>query len=836
MARFSFAKGRKKAPPPPVLTEPMSKAHKILGSTPINIDFHKPWDDASSGYSGATANSTLSSYASSDDSCDQHVAVAHSEDKWANHSQVRPAALGSSTLDCERDNNFSGASRGLQRAQSASTLRPYDSTSKQPFPISQATSTSSMMKGVPSKIHKMLNPESPTVLKTKKKPPKLDLSNLRTSRLSRKTPQGLQHTDGTVMHDVENSTASPCASLVTPTGRRQNFQTRNTKDNMISADFEESKLSRLTGERRHGRPMKEVPSLYDHYEQMTKRQLRRETEMLEGEQQINQGFNEEAYIEYDEAPWTAQDSPWLQDILPPTPQTAFMTGLTPAASHNRSHSATSKMTSSTKRSKNLDDSVLQETSMLTLSESEEDDKPTPLPLSYTTSPSRHLSTGISRPQSSITSSRDSDHRLVRHSKKTSFAPVNTYITFSSSSTLNSDAAIPTEGESRSSTRYASIPANHRPSISNTSTSSAIRPSAIYIPEGRSVTMLAGRRPASVDNGEENTPHRPERVSSLKSLAPAARKALAPMPQELTPPLSPTSVDFFIRSARSSLDGSGSQKRYMAVTQEEEKLLSAFRNQKQPDKEPPSEVHQQPAHICSTDASTNANTTEGDETDSFPGMDCKSGEAKLDFGFPALPSARKRPCLEGTIDASASISSRASTATSDKLSQSSIAESESIDVAYKSSPAPSPVAQYPIERVLENHSVERQKPEQQEVILYLDEAEENRSMPDSSALACLIVPPLQKGNLRNSVHSYSPVHDTKQAQISSSPPPSTTPDSNLAEYVYRTSNTMPSVPEDSELEYKREGIHQPMGPSIPQTRTTLSSMPRLSAFGWWGDDD
>jgi hypothetical protein len=48
----------------------------------------------------------------------------------------------------------------------------------------------------------------------------------------------------------------------------------------------------------------------------------------------------------------------------------------------------------------------------------------------------------------------------------------------------------------------------------------------------------------------------------------------------TPPLSPSSVDFYIRSAHSSIDGPGSHNRFMAVTHQEQMLLAALRNKRQ----------------------------------------------------------------------------------------------------------------------------------------------------------------------------------------------------------------------------------------------------------------
>ncbi|KAG8423544.1 hypothetical protein J3458_000431 [Metarhizium acridum] len=50
--------------------------------------------------------------------------------------------------------------------------------------------------------------------------------------------------------------------------------------------------------------------------------------------------------------------------------------------------------------------------------------------------------------------------------------------------------------------------------------------------------------------------------------------------QLTPPLSPTSVDFYIGSAHSSTEGPGSHSRLIAVTHQEEVLLSALRHKQQ----------------------------------------------------------------------------------------------------------------------------------------------------------------------------------------------------------------------------------------------------------------
>ncbi|KAM3551778.1 hypothetical protein MY1884_007553 [Beauveria asiatica] len=756
MARFTFVKGRKKSPPQLLIAEPLSKAHKILGSTPISIDSPKPWDNASSGFSGGTATSYTST---EDDSSDVRVAIAPSEDEWTSDSDMLPAIFESSGLESDSDRGTSKMTRGLRETQSSSTIRlRYDIPP--PAPV--------MSKGVPSEIHKMLDLENHSNdPKLRKKPPMLDFSNLRNaSRLSRKASHSQLRTDETVANDVGSFNRSPSTSL-TPNGKSQKIHKRDTKDEMPWPAVGESQHTHMMGGKNRGNLMKEAPSLYYHYEQMTLRQLRKKAETLEGEQQRNEKAMEEASTEDDEVTEAGQNLPWLHDILPPTPQTAFMTGLTPAAFRDRSNSTASKVTASTKPSKTIAHPDLQETSMLILSsDSEEDDGP-------------KIWFKI-------------EHTLSRRD---------------------------------------------------------FTPHAI---NARAVTMLAGRGPSRVERDVESSPNAATPLANL----PAAKKLSSPAntpPEELTPPLSPTSVDFFLRSARSSVDDSGSHNRYMAVTRQEEMLLSAWRNKQQHNKERPSEAPLQPAEGCNTLGFPRASTAEEvevDETDSVSSAEISAVEAMIEFGFPAPPSTRKKSFFQNALAASASQSRRASTATTDQLSHFSTADTDRILDSIQPSLTPALTAETPLKGMLKS-SHRCEESEQREMTLDLDDTKSTPDTTDFSEYGHLTMPSWQSGRDKTSLHLSSSVSETMLIQSSSSHTMATSKTQQLG-CVRSSPSAMVSVPEDGEPKYEYEDTPRPDSPVSPdiispvlQLRTTPTNLARLSAvgssammneLGWWGDDD
>lgn len=97
----------------------MSKAHKILGSTPINIDSPRLWDDASSGFSASTAESTAPSYGADEDG--HHVAIARSEGEFVEDHDKLSALLGTTAFPMSaaerqgilRKTHSSGAMRNM---------------------------------------------------------------------------------------------------------------------------------------------------------------------------------------------------------------------------------------------------------------------------------------------------------------------------------------------------------------------------------------------------------------------------------------------------------------------------------------------------------------------------------------------------------------------------------------------------------------------------------------------------------------------------------------------------------------------------------------------------
>ncbi|KAH8712946.1 hypothetical protein HC256_006120 [Beauveria bassiana] len=380
--------------------------------------------------------------------------------------------------------------------------------------------------------------------------------------------------------------------------------------------------------------------------------------------------------------------------------------------------------------------------------------------------------------------------------------------------------------------------------------STLHSSANYIQEARAVKMLAGRGPSRLERDAESSPDAATPLTNL----PPAKKLPTPAhtpPEELTPPLSPTSVDFFLRSTRSSVDDSGSHNRYMAVTRQEQMLLSAWRNKQQHDKERPSEAPQQPAEVCNTLESTRASTAEEvevDETDSVSSAEISAVEAMIEFGFPAPPSTRKKPFFQNALAASSS-QSRAFTATTDQLSHSSIADTDSILESIQPSLA-ALTAETPSKGILKP-SPRREEAEQREMTLYLDDTESNSDMTDFSEFGYLTMPCLQSGRDKTSLHLSSSFSETMLMQSSSSHS-MTTSETKQLDCARSSPSAMVSVPEDGEPKYDSGDTPRPdspvspdIFPTVPQMRTTPTNLARLSAvgssptmnkLGWWGDDD
>lgn len=841
MGTFSFAKGRKKPPPQLVLSEPMSKAHKILGSTPLNIDSPKAWDDASSGFSGGTADSTLHSFAAEGDDISDHQVTIASDDGWANESDILPALTEAADVAAVPEYSRTDISGTLRKTQSSSTIRSWYDRSTQPLSVSQQTSSSAIAKGTPSKAHRMLDFDGSAVdRKAKKKPPMLDFSNLGSSKLTRKSSHPQLRTDGTLMNYSDGMQST---SIMSPTmGKRvpRKIQKRLTKDSLISP-IAASPQTEAMSSRRRGSSSKEIPSLYDHYEQMTLRQFADE-HIGEEDEHIENTKSGDAPVQF------RRGSKEHFDTQQDTPHTTANA----ASQHNRSISMSSKATRTSKASKgtdhDLDDANLQETSVLLLSSGSEDEagvEDMSRNKVRTSTPVRRSSedANVSPRTNPVRRSAATPQPSAvprRSSKRTSFAPANTYITIPSANEERAKRNVVSPTDSRSSTphEFSTQGTPCRMSLmSNLSNTSGltIRGHDGHIEEARAITMLPARRPSKVEFSckKEHADTDASRSSSL----PLQYESMS-SPEQLTPPLSPTSVDFYIRSARSSIDGICGQSRFMAVSRQEEMLLSALRQKHRHEPE-------RPASETSHGASEEVN-----EKNAMPHEKRKptseiliADASNFDFGFPVPPSARRQSF--GNVLHTAASSSQASLSNAEKLSQSSVEEFGSIDDEKTSALSPAPLNQALPKGILKQPAQPPEETEQEDVILYLDQGEPSPDLSDFQDFGYLASGSFQDPPSEQNVQDNRGFPHFSNGRLASSQ------EAKCSDIMLRARMGMASVPEDSELEEDEDDMPRPDSPvspdafpAVPQVRTTLSSIARLSAFGpapllnepSWGDDD
>ncbi|KAF4447546.1 hypothetical protein F53441_8930 [Fusarium austroafricanum] len=633
MGKFAFG-GRKKQPPKVTVTAPpMSKAQKILGSTALNIDAPQQFDNFSSSKVNLAAPSApeTSPVPSHGHGNGHGSPVRHDRGmrEWGDESEIVPRQFRVNGAPTDAyDDDMSDATSILRKRQSISTLHSWYDKSKQPLSISQQTSASAMAKGLPSKAERMLDMENSIAeakLK-KKKPAKLDLSHLMGRSRGKKTEH---HWEGSMLGQVVRS-----PSILSPTSTpslRGKLSRRPTKESLRSMNSEEAPRPK-TGEskgRQHNH-LNGLPNLYEHYEQMSFRsiiddeldapdEVERELKQKESKQkelkkskskdshQLRQTVSHQSKHEHRPIPPSHHDeqiiSQYAKRNLPQTPQAilASKPGQSSptdcAASVSSRHTRTSKASKRTSRS--FQESDLQEKSVLSLSSSDsEDDAYLPSSKGPASIPEYATSeTGSSfeyRPSTARTSSSadNSSKRLSRSSKRTS--------------------------HSANSNNYLTIPNGHRP-VLTPRTSSLSGSSTNTIQEG-----TAGQSPSgmsSVSNLSENTsstweskPSSHSKGAKVVALYPDERRSNSPDSEQYkdrdsendpepelnflpamryvppqtpstntdapTPPLSPSSVDFYIRSAHSSIDGKGSHNRFMAVTRQEEMLLAALRHKRQ----------------------------------------------------------------------------------------------------------------------------------------------------------------------------------------------------------------------------------------------------------------
>ncbi|KAM7208373.1 hypothetical protein V8F20_001351 [Naviculisporaceae sp. PSN 640] len=668
MGKFTFPlPGRRQKPapsPPPPPVGPLSKAQKVLGTAQISVDSPSTlspsskwgWETRSnSGISIAISDATTSQT----DAGETGLGIVHEgevanpgrsprrELRWEDESEILPRSYNRQSTMADTTDAAS-----LRRRQSSSTIASFYDKSKQPLSISQQTSNSAMAKGVPSKVHAMLDMDGTLSgsKDKKKKPARLDLSSLIPKSVSHRhlRPEvDRSHVLGpdmltkspSVMSMSPDTTPSPGKHITDIFPRRKKTK-ESLRDVHASPDLRQQAGRPSTSPNVH-RPTKSTVTqlnLYNHYEQ------RFFAEVMGQENGSTEGLDSPQSARMDAYSQPPGKMPG-KDAVPPLPshlsrtqniakqpvETTLTAALTPmnlvspptdSCSISSRHTRTSKASKKTDRS--LTDLDLQKQSVLSLSsDSEDDGYEASYNGSLTVPPMSDGQASPTSPRSAMASQQRSgtnnsqEQVRVKPPKRTSFAtnpqflPIPEGGSASSAPIINSRLSSLNPNASGKHSLSVSRP-DLRMSIASTSTSKTLvfGVSAHDHPQGPKIISMMRKNSASThpswppgaENNEFETfptppgyrPHHRPSVASISSDHP-------------TPPLSPTSVDFYLQSHHNSLAGldngsihsdkshrSGSKAegrrrgsstsslndsgsgRFMAVTRQEEMLLAALR--------------------------------------------------------------------------------------------------------------------------------------------------------------------------------------------------------------------------------------------------------------------
>ncbi|KAK4211524.1 hypothetical protein QBC37DRAFT_290111 [Rhypophila decipiens] len=650
MGKFTFPlPGRKQKPapaPPPPPVGPLSKAQKVLGTAQISVDSPSTlspsskwgWDTRSnSGISIAVSGST----ASHTDAGEMGLGILHEgevanpsprrELRWEDESEILPRCYNRQSTMADTTDAAS-----LRRRQSSSTIASFYDKSKQPLSISQQTSNSAMAKGVPSKVHAMLDMDGTLsgVKDKKKKPARLDLSSLIPKSLSHRHLRpdvDRSHVLGPDMMTKSPSVMSMSPDMTpSPSKHRTDLFPRRKKTKESLREVQPSADSRQhvgrpsTSPNLH-RPTKSTVTqlnLYNHYEQRFFAEVMgQETTGAEGHESPSPGRipGKDAVPPLPSHPSRMQNPAKQQADISMNAALTPMSLVSPptdSCSISSRHTRTSKASKKTDRS--LTDLDLQKQSVLSLSSDSEDDgyeasyngsltvPPTSDGQASPTSPRSAMSqrSGANAPQ---------DQGKGKSVKRTSFATTPQFLPIpegsSSSNTTKFNPRLSSLNPNFSGKQSLSASRQDlRMSIASTSTSKTLvfGVSAHDHPQGPKIISMMRKNSApthpswlpGADNNElEGFPTPPGARAHRPSLASVTS-------DHPTPPLSPTSVDFYLQShhtsfaaldngsiksdksgnkvdgrrrgsSTSSVNDSGSG-RFMAVTRQEEMLLAALR--------------------------------------------------------------------------------------------------------------------------------------------------------------------------------------------------------------------------------------------------------------------
>jgi len=662
-SKFTFPlPGRRTKPvpaPSPPATTPRTKAQKILGTGEINTEPSMlssgakwGWETRSNSGISISVSETTASHTEVGETglgiaaeSDVLGSPALRERRWEDESEIIPRALNSLGLQALPTHDTVTDASSLRRKQSSSTITSYYDKSKLPLSISQQTSSSAMAKGLPNKAQAILDIQGtltePKERSKKKKPAMLDLSALlprpksapksaaksasesasktASKFLRPETYRGLVLGPDMVTKSPSIMSASPDATPPPIMQRAERtIRKKLTKESLkaVSPGSEVVLNPRVAPAEAQREPVRHHPTkstvdllnLYDHYEQRSFADVM-DQDLVPSPDSEQQALTYPAKRPTSPAPMPLANGPSPSCLISPADN----------ASVSSRHTRTSKASKTTDRS--LTNFDLQQNSMLSLSSDSEDDGYEPSSKSSLAPPA--LSDGQASPTSPrsaisqrSTAAAPQENNRGKLPKRASFASQPQFLPIPEGSAATNPPRLTARTSSLSPVapvkQQQATTLIHQTSRLSIGTTSTARTASTIQParpgdaaRATSPSMLNKDSPAHQPSWPATNTTRfddfpsPPIHRSQRSITPRSV-------EEPTPPLSPTSVDFYLQSPpgsrvafdmdnRSTYSGKslGSVKgimrtnsvssqndnnsgRFMAVTRQEEMLLAALR--------------------------------------------------------------------------------------------------------------------------------------------------------------------------------------------------------------------------------------------------------------------
>ncbi|KAI1200133.1 hypothetical protein F5X97DRAFT_101521 [Nemania serpens] len=629
--------GTKQQVPVVSVSGPLSKAQRILGADGINtgssrlaVDIGRSWEAASTGGVSASISESSASQATHDTGLDrddgrkalweQESTTIPRQIRSAHGTGPRSLAKKRSTFSIRnesRDNITNVAPRG--RRLSSSTIDTHYDSANMPLAISQQTSNSAMAKGLPTKVNELLDMDG-TLAGTqtaKKKPAKLDLSRLR--------PKAYRD---------RNRHASQIEPVGINAMRSPSVMSQRTESRVLSSPASEGQLKTPRKLIKHQLATRHSPrskgitdttglhQLYHHYEQMSFQDDEASEDIDEERTSAHSGRNPNKL---------RPASAFTHSLIAPLPL-ASPQGQEETRSHSRSNSHDSRVTVSvadssgglhahsistkdyagsvssrhTRTSKaspsnrSIVESDRLQSSILSLSDSSDDEAIGPAPVAPVSRRESVTRDAVSE-NSNINKSQQGPtylHGTISPRKfKPSLNQVDEYLTIKSTTrsqngrwqSNNTSHFSHSSVTSQTAEHQLSSAPDSRLSLKSTKTVDASRSSqqsGYEVQQARAVSMvpLVSTAKAASQTSMSEGVH-PQDTALLRQNS-SATSHFSHSTDQPTPPLSPNSVEFYIKS-RESLQRdamtSGSSEahnaRLMAVTRQEEMLLAALRQKR-----------------------------------------------------------------------------------------------------------------------------------------------------------------------------------------------------------------------------------------------------------------